>query len=533
MAQEENIGFVNTVRNFLSVVFKDRTIDEPTQRTTELRSPTPSGGSWYKIMKKWYLDILTYSGNRNDKYDKYEFLDRNLSEASCGLNIYADNIVSGAIGGEENYSVFIDKTAINKEQIEAVVKEAEQRTKIKDYVWDIARDLTCFGDDFEELVIGSDGNGKYFPAKLKQLPPKEIFANVDERGVCTDTDFPYLQKRDEWDKEGTKFDWWRLIHFKLGRDVYGVNKSIFANASQRIGRQLLWIDDSMVLARMTRAWMRYAFHVDTTGMSSDDAWDFAEKWLERVKRKEVIDRDTGRLNISDSPPLPDEDMVIPTKEGTKQGVEVLSGDMNIGNIEDVKYFQSKFLMALNIPKAYVGLEEGVRSKATLGQIDIQFARQVRRRQTSLIPGLKRFYELTFILAGLNPMAFRWDIVFPELATTDELLKYEMLRIKADIAKIFATDIGALNNMWIYTELLGFTEEEIENYALVPPGETSESYTQLPSYVADMIRKDPYVRQLLDDLKDIIVYKTDRDNKVEGMKSVGEEREEELRDRWER
>lgn len=550
--QEVNATFVDRVRNTMKALFGAQEAPKAGQSTEYV--PDASGG-WWKVINDWYKKFVSEGGSRQDKYERYKFLDNNLAEASVALNIYADNTVSGAIGGEENYMVVVEESqSVNLELIESVIEETERRTEIKDMIWEISRDMTEFGEDFEEVVIAEITPGTFGIQELKKLPEKEMYVDKTEHGVVRDPQFPFFQKRDVYDKDIVKFDWWRCVHFKIGRGQYGVDRSLFANASQRIGRQLLWIDDSMILARLSRAWMRYAFNIDTTGLSPEEAWEYVQKYMEQVKRKEVVDRDTGRINIYDSPPLPDEDIGIPVRNDSKQGVQTLTGDTNIGNIKDVEYFQKKFFMVTSIPKAYAGLEEGVRSKATLGQIDVQFARQVRRRQKALIPGLRKFYEVAFYLAGIDPFSFKWEIVFPEMNTTDELMFWEMDKLKAEVAKILMVDIGALNNQWLYVEVLGLDEEEIKEYGLIPEDEPEEPETGFPKeppeddeedqeeeppketlkrWSAELkykVKNSPYLRGVLEDMMDVVNYKMDRGKSLSGMKPMGIGRQKGLRSR---
>lgn len=549
MADEKNLevnaSFVDRVKNTLRTWFSDDDGQPVARQTTEYR-PDQKGGGWWKLISDWYKNFVKEGGTRQEKYDRYEFLDQNLAEATTALNIYADNIVSGAIGGEENYTVVVEEGgAGNLELIESIIEDTERRTGIKDQVWEMSRDLTQDGDDFEEVVVAEITPGSFGIQRLKKLPTKEMFVDVDEQGVLRDPEYPYYQKKDIYDKDIVKFDWWRCVHFKTGRGTYGVNRSLFANASQRIGRQLLWIDDSMVLARLSRAWMRYAFNIDTTGLSPEESWVYVQKYMDQVKRKQVIDKDTGRLNVYDSPPLPDEDIGIPVKEGSKQGVQTLTGDTNIGNIADVSYIQSKFFMATSVPKAYAGLEEGVRSKATLGQIDVQFARQVRRKQRAMLPGLRKFYEIALYLGGVDPDSFKWDVVFPELNTTDELMAWEMKKTKAEVAKILMVDIGALNNEWLFREVLNLDDEEVEKYGLEPEEEApeddwgfdqdgnpveppeAEALRRMSVELKDKVKKSPYLRHILNDMKDIVSYRRDRNNRLSGMRPVGIDRSESL------
>ena len=526
--EDEKQGNGKLIQKLSGLFTKFFSKTDPAKKFTTETDPNAKGaaGGWYKIISDWYKSNLSVSGERANRYDQYRFLDSNLSEATHSLNLYADNVVSGAIGGNENYKVAIDEKTPNIEELERVVKDLEKQTQIKAYIWDIVRDLIRDGDNFEEVVIADSGAGakqQFFIEKLKKLPSKEIFADVDETGAFKDPLYPYYQKQERYDEiDNIKFNNWRLIHFKLGRGIYGANSSLFSDASLRTGKQLLWIDDSMVLARMSRAYMRFVYLINTTGLTPEDAWAYTQRYADRVKRKEIVSRSTGNVKLMESPLMNDDDIFLPSGDepGATKDVKQLSGDLNIGNIADVKYLQGKFLMSVGIPKAYAGLEEGVRAKATLTQLDVQFARQVRRKQELVVPGLRKFYELGFVLAGFDPSSFDWEIVFPELNTTDELMLWEKMKVQVEIAKILMVDINAVNNEWLYREILGFSEEEIEKYGVVMPP-PDEGYVDIPDEVAKEMRKDPMIRTIIDDLRDIVATRNARYEMLQDKRFVGD------------
>jgi hypothetical protein len=188
-------------------------------------------------------------------------------------------------------------------------------------------------------------------------------------------------------------------------------------------------------------------------------------------------------------------------------------------------------MALNIPKAYVSKEEGVRAKATITQLDVQFARQVRRKQRAMRPGLRQLYRVAFYLNDIDPYSFKWEIVFPVLATADELLKAEMALIQAKIAELYTTKIGVLNNLWIMEKLLGFNREEIEKYSILSPEDMKKGAVGVSAETANLISKDPFLRQALDNLKELALWQLEKEKEMEGKKPLGIEREESLSDKW--
>lgn len=530
---EVNIKFVKSIRNKL----KD-TIAGRVTKSTLLKPKGTSflGGVWASLRKSYY-DALKEAQSRVDKYKKFAFLDKNLAEATSVLNIYADNIVSGAIGGDENFKVVIDEKTPNADVIEEIVEKLEQRTGIKDDIWELARDMMEAGDRFAEVVIAQLDSGETGICKLKKLPEAELYADVDDRGVFNDPNFPYYQRPNVYTRKKIPFDWWRIIHFKTGSGVYGVERSLFANASLRIGRQLLWIDDSIVLARMSRACQRYAYMIDTSGIPPQEKLEYVKQWMTDLKTDEVIDAITGEIDVLETPPLPDKDIAIPVEKDSPQDIKVLSGDANLGNIDDVKYMETKFFMAVGMPKAYASQEEGTRAKATLGQIDVQFARQVRRRQHALNPGLRQFYETEFILNNIDPTSFEWNIVFPALGTMDELMKWEMTKVKAEVAKVLVVDIGVVNELWVLEELMGFTQDQIKKYAQILPAElggSEDKETVNINFTPEMrvmIKRDPQLRAMLSNMKDLINWQLSREQELENKKAVGTDRTKPVADNW--
>jgi len=579
---ERDVGFIKR----LGALFSKSPREVP-QKTTEpkaKKSFTDSIISWREL-SSWYSDSMQNPSLRKTKYILYKFLDENLAEASTALNVYADTIVSGTVGGEDSYQVYIEKDAkkednqdvkitARKEQIEKIVKEFEKRTKIKEIIWDIARDTIQEGDCFEEIVVEQNADEVYI-AKLKTLPTEEMFVDIDDRGVLRDPEIPYYQVPASWGTAEKKipFEYWRCVHFKMGRRTYGVDRSIFANASKRIGRQLIMLDDALVIARLSRASMRYVFSVDVKGLPPDEQFEYVQKYMNKIKTKEVVDKSTGKINILDAPWSPAEDIGIPTEPGVNQDVKALSGDTNLTAIADVIYLRDKFFGVLTIPKAYASIEEGTRSKATLQQIDVQFARQCRRKQNALTPSLQKIYELEFILHGIDPKSFEWNIEWPELGTTDELQKWTVMQIKVGVALQLVTQIGCVNSDWVLTEILGFDEEDIKKYGITsqdmqqqaadqqaqdlataqaqaqaatanqdqgqpgqqPPVAQVKPLAQQTIYLnPDLKRKllsDPYLRQSLEELKDLVQSKIDRERRIWGKIPVGIEREEPVKDKW--
>jgi len=101
---------------------------------------------------------------------------------------------------------------------------------------------------------------------------------------------------------------------------------------------------------------------------------------------------------------------------------------------------------------------------------------------------------------------------------DEMLAWETQKLKVEIAKILAVDIGAVNNDYIYYKVLGFTEDEVKRYGF--PKEKEETLMTLPPDTVEAVRRDPQVRKILDDLRDLIAWRKEREDALAGMKPIG-------------
>jgi len=528
MPEEKNKFFVDALRALFSRV---KTTDtQPVKQSSEY-APISLFRQYLTNVPDWWTTLGTgYADTRLDKYDKYRYIDENLAEAEASLNVYADNIVSGTISGESSYNVYIEEDELPEKErkiVMDIVERTERNTGLKVYIWNVARNVVKFGDEWDEIVFAKSPIDQNIEIKkLKSLSPSQIFADVDDRGVFKDENYPYFQKIKDSTQQ-VKFDEWRIVHFKMGNEIYGSEYSIFARSAQRTARQLLWINELLVLARLSRAWQRIIHYIDTKGMSPMDALDYAKLYLRSMKQTDIVSQATGRISPMEAIPLPDEDMAIPVSEGAHQKVDVIGGDVSVTNIRDIEYLQNEFLMAMTMPKAYVSLEEGIGARATLTKIDIQFARQVRRRQQALIAGLKHIYSQAFYLANINPNDFKWEIEFPELATEDELIKWQIEQTKAQIAQTYISSLGALNSQWLYKEILGFDDDKIKKYAQQyfqnqggQPGEPGSDYMQFSPQAAEAIKKDPIIREMLDSLTDLIRMRETRDKNLEDKIPIG-------------
>lgn len=157
----------------------------------------------------------------------------------------------------------------------------------------------------------------------------------------------------------------------------------------------------------------------------------------------------------------DEDYFIPTRGGDGGSkIETLAGGTNVTAIEDVEYIQKKLFAALKIPKAYLGYDESLGSKATLSQEDIRFSRTINRIQRTVLSELNKLAIIHLFSNGFEGddlLDFELNLCNP--STVAQQQKLEIYRTRLEIAG--SSPEGLVDRQWIRKNIMNFTDDEID------------------------------------------------------------------------
>lgn len=169
---------------------------------------------------------------------------------------------------------------------------------------------------------------------------------------------------------------------------------------------------------------------------------------------------TGQMDMKYNPLSVEEDIFLPVREGGGSDVKVLQGASNLGQLADVEYFSKKLFAGLKVPRAWMGFEGDTKARAVITELDVQFARTIRRVQQSLGRELRKLFDLVLLSRGIDPVANEYSIRLPVLSTVDELREWQLRLVKANVAKAYKNDL-AVSTVWVYKNLLDMTDEDIE------------------------------------------------------------------------
>jgi hypothetical protein len=413
------------------------------------RFKSASGQSFKKTeygQKGNYTANYMSNQNRAERYMDFDQMEY-TPEIASAMDIYADEITTST----EITPLLNIKT--HDEEIKLELDYLFHKIlNIEFNIFGWARSLCKFGDFFLYLDIDEKEGIKYAIG----LPAQEV-----ERMEGEDPDNPnYVQY--QWNSAGLTLENWQVAHFRvLGNDKYTPYGTSVLEPARRIWRQLILLEDAMMAYRIVRSPERRIFYIDVGNIPPQDVEQYIQRVMTQMKRNQVVDADTGRVDLRYNPMSVEEDYFIPVRGGQQSTrVESLSGGQFTGDIDDVKYLRDKLFSALKVPQSYLTQGEGSdEDKTTLAQKDIRFARTVQRLQRSITAELEKIaivHLFTRGYRGRDLTSFKISLNNPsKLAQLQEL---ETWRTKFEIAS-GATE-GFFSKRWVSKNIFNLSNEEI-------------------------------------------------------------------------
>jgi hypothetical protein len=176
--------------------------------------------------------------------------------------------------------------------------------------------------------------------------------------------------------------------------------------------QLRMIEDSLVIYRLSRAPERRIFYIDVGNLPKQKAEQYLREVMGRYRNKMVYDASTGEVRDDKKFMSMLEDFWLPRREGGR-GTEIttLPGGQNLGELEDVKYFQKKLYKALNVPESRMETEQtfniGRAAEITRDEVKFQkFVARLRKRFSELFTDL---LKTQLILKGIISIE-EWELM---------------------------------------------------------------------------------------------------------------------------
>ena len=458
-----------------------------------------------------------YSGhpNRIERYNQYENMDAD-SEVNACLDIIAEFSTQINDDNKTPFDInFTDKPTDH--EIEIIKKQLMQWTKLNKFdqrMFKLFRNTIKYGDQvflrdpetFEMFwidnvkvarVIVNESEGK----RPEQYIIRDINPNFQNMSVASKTTSDYYVSRATGSVGQNNYtspsggaggggsagtgnsrftqamnesciDARHIVHLTLNEGLdyfWPFGQSILENIF-KVYKQKELLEDSVLIYRVQRAPERRLFKIDVGNMPSHMAMAFVERVKNEMHQRRIPTTTGGGANMMDASYNPlsiNEDYFFPqTSDGRGSSVEVLPGGENLGEIDDLKYFNNKMARGLRVPSSYLptGPDDSnlAMNDGRVGTALIQeyrFNQYCMRLQRLIMQKLDDEFKMFLRWRGFNIDAGLFSISLCEPQNFASYRQAEM-----DTTRITAFSqlepLPYMSKRFMMKRYLGLTEEEI-------------------------------------------------------------------------
>jgi len=233
--------------------------------------------------------------------------------------------------------------------------------------------------------------------------------------------------------------------------------------------QLRMIEDSLVIYRISRAPERRIFYIDVGNLPKMKAEQYLRDIMQRYKNKLIYNAETGEVRDDRKVMTMLEDYWLPRREGGR-GTEIttLPGGQNLGEIEDIEYFQRKLYKALNVPISRLETDAsftlGRATEITRDELKFtRFIERLRKKFTTLFDNLlEKQLRLKTVIAKEDWAKIKEGIhyQFEKDSHFSELKESELLQNRANLLRDMDEYAGKYySHKFVRNKILRQTEEE--------------------------------------------------------------------------
>ena len=426
------------------------------------------------------------------------------SQPECDAAI--EDIINESIVGDHDESpvnIILDELEISDKLKESVKNEFNEVLKLLNfnaYAHDIYRKWYIDGRLPYHIIIDNSSPKKGIkelryidPTKLRKV--KEVEEKQDPKTGAkiiekVDEFFLFQDKAMNGAEQGLKIYPDAIAYCTSG--VMDPNRKrilSYLHKALKPVNQLRMMEDSLVIYRISRAPERRIFYIDVGNLPKGKAEEYLRGIMNQYRNKLVYDAKTGDIKDDRKHMSMLEDFFLPRREGGR-GTEIttLPGGENLGQIDDIIYFQKKLYKSLNVPVNRLEQEAqfslGRTSEITRDEVKFKkFVDRLRKRFSDLFMQLlKTQLLLKGIITESDWKEWKESIAFNFIEDNyfSELKQSEMLRERFDMLSSLDEYVGKyISNEWIRKNVLRQTDDEIEEIQKQIDQETKDGENDTP------------------------------------------------------
>ena len=310
------------------------------------------------------------------------------------------------------------------------------------------------------------------PQKIKKIIETETETNDQGVKIVKKIDEYFTYFEDETVKEGIRIAPEAICYITSGLYDASEQRVIsYLHKAIKPLNQLRMIEDAVVIYRISRAPERRIFYIDVGNLPKTKAEQYVRSLMQKYRNKLVYDASTGEIKDDKKHMSMLEDFWLPRREGGK-GTEIstLDGGQNLGEMEDVEYFQKKTYQSLNIPLTRMESEnEFSMGRATeITRDELKFQRFVDRLRNKFNGLFLHLLKTQCLLKGIMSEdewdEIQSDINFEYVSDNhfSELKEYEIISERMNILGDVNEYIGQYFSVeWVRKHILRQTDEDIK------------------------------------------------------------------------
>lgn len=430
------------------------------------------------------VDLEGVIKNENDLIKRY----REVAQyPDCDAAI--EDIINEAIVSESEeppVTLVMDELKMSesiKTKIRDEFEEILKLYKFDEKGHDIFRNWYIDGRVYYHILL-DDKKPKDGIVELRYIDPRKIrkIKNVEKKKndkgveVVTKTEEYYL-----YNDKGITQATTQGVKLSLDSVIYCPSGLMDSNTNMMLSHlhkaikpvnQLKMIEDSLVIYRVSRAPERRIFYIDVGNLPKLKAEQYVNDIMNKFRNKVVYDASTGEIRDNKKHMSMMEDFWMPRREGGK-GTEIttLAGGQNLGQIEDINYFQNKLYQSLNVPVSRLQPQQGfsLGRSTEITRDEIKFNKFVTRLRKKFASVFAEALRVQLIAKGII-RADEWDVIAQDIRFDyqmdnhfSELKNNEILQQRVNALQLVEPYIGKFYSIeYIRRHVLMQTEEEIKD-----------------------------------------------------------------------
>jgi hypothetical protein len=469
----------------------------------------------YKNYQSRLPEVYTGHPNRIERYNQYEMMDVDAEVNAC-LDIIAEFSTQRNEHNNTPFNVEY-KEDPTPHEVEIITKQLQQWCKLNEFdtrVFKVFRNAIKYGDqvflrdpenfklywvDMTKVtkVIVNESEGKL----PEQYVLKDINLNLQNLTVAqkVSTDFAanpstgfggtggggsaqgYTVPSMPTGTAGSRFalglneaaiDAEHIVHLSLTEGLdrfWPFGQSILENIF-KVYKQKELLEDAILIYRISRAPERRVFKIDVGNMPSHMAMAFVDRIKNEIHQRRIpsVQGGTSIMDASYNPLSINEDYFFPvTADGRGSDVTMLQGGQNLGEIDDLKYFNNRLARGLRVPSSYLPTgpddSQNVLNDGRVGTAMIQefrFNEYCKRLQNYISKKLDEEFKLFLRWRGFNIESSLFDIKFNE---PQNFAAYRQSELDKDRVATFQAmeAFPYISKRFAMKRFLGMSEEEIK------------------------------------------------------------------------